>query len=178
VVIGLFFAIAHAQPQAPVGTPRPSPSAAESAGATTSDLHSSRSEEYLISPEDVLEVYIFDVPELSRDYMVNTQGQVIVPLLPKPVQAAGLTTEELARELEQLFHQSGRLSRPQITVTIKHSRRSAVIVEGAVKTPQSVPVIGPTRLASIISQCGGLADDAGSTATITRSTPANSEARR
>jgi len=53
-----------------------------------------------------------------------------------------------------------------------------VTVEGAVKSPQDVPVIGPTRLASILSQCGGLADDAGSTATITRSEfdSSNSEA--
>jgi len=176
VVLGLIFTIAHAQAQAPVGAPGPSLSAAQSTGPTSSQGQSSTSEEHLISPEDVLEVYVYDVPELSRDYVVNAEGKVTMPLLPNPVQAAGLTAEELARELEQTFRHAGRLSRPQVTVTIKQSRRSAVTVEGAVKLPQVVPVIGPTSLVSIISQCGGLADDAGSTATITRSTQGSSEA--
>ena len=175
LLIGFSFAMAHAQPQAPAGSLKPSLSA-ESTAATTPGVQSSGSREYLISPEDVLDVYIYDVPELSRDYVVNTAGTVTVPLLPNPIQAAGLTTEEFARELEQSFRQTGRLSRPQITVAIKQSRRSTVIVEGAVKSPQVVPVIGPTRLVSIIAQCGGLADDAGSIARITRSAfaPGNS----
>ena len=166
LVIGFALATAHAQPQSPVASPRPGSSTTGPAAAAVSGLTSG---EYLISPEDVLEVYIYDVPELSRDYVVNSAGKVTVPLLPDPVQAAGLTTEELAHELEQSFHQTGRLNRPQITVTIKQSKRSAVTVEGAVKFPQVVPVIGPTRLVAIISQCGGLADDAGSVVTITRS---------
>ena len=125
-------------------------------------------EEYLIQPEDLLDLYVYDVPELSRDYLVNSVGNVTIPLLPKPVPAAGLSPDQFARTLEQSFRQAGSLSRPQITVTIKQSRRSVVTVEGAVKSPQAVPVIGRTKLLAVLSLCGGLADDAGSTATITR----------
>ena len=121
-----------------------------------------------ISPEDVLDVYVYDVPELSRDYTVNSAGSITVPLLPKPVQAAGLSPDELARSLEESFRQSGRLSRPQITVSIKQSRRSVVMVDGAVKTPQAVSVFGRTTLATVLSQCGGRADDAGATITVIR----------
>jgi len=131
-------------------------------------LPAARSGDYIINPEDVLDVYVFDVPELSREYTVNAAGTITVPLLPKPVEAAGLSPDQLARSLEEGFRQSGRLNRPQITVSIKQSRRSVVDVEGAVKSPQAVPVLGRTRLLSILSQCGGAADDAGSTVTITR----------
>jgi len=180
LVIGFTLAIAQAQPQAPVASPRSDSAAAGSAvpaaSPAASGVPSSESRKYVISPEDVLDVYIYDVPELSREYVVNSVGKVTVPLLPDPIQAAGFTAEEFARELEQSFHQSGRLNRPQITVVIKQSKRSAVTVQGAVKFPQVVPVIGPTRLVAILSQCGGLADDAGSIATITRSplAPGNS----
>jgi len=116
----------------------------------------------------VLDLYVYDVPELSREYLVNSAGNVTVPLLPKPIQAAGLSPDQLARALEQSFRQSGSLSRPQITVTVKQTKRSVVTVDGAVKTPQSVPVIGRTKLLAVLSQCGGLADDAGGTAMITR----------
>ncbi len=127
-----------------------------------------RSGEYIINPEDVLDVYVYDVPELSRNYTVNAAGTITVPLLPKPVEAAGLSPDQLAYSLEEGFRQSGRLTRPQITVSVKESRRSVVDVEGEVKSPQAVPVLGRTKLLSILSQCGGPADDAGSTVTITR----------
>jgi len=124
--------------------------------------------EYVINPEDVLDVYVYDVPELSREYTVNAAGTITLPLLKNPVEAAGLSPDQLAHSLEESFRQSGRLNRPQITVSIKQSRRSVVTVEGAVKSPQAVPVIGRTRLLSVLTQCGGRADDAGSTITVRR----------
>jgi polysaccharide biosynthesis/export protein len=168
----IVFCVAHAQiqPQAPAERAKvnlviTSPTIPPIATLAT---QLAASDEYFINPEDVLDVYIYDVPELSREYMVNAAGKVTVPLLPSPVQAAGLTTEQFARALEQTFRETGRLNRPQITVAIKQSRRSALTVDGAVKLPQVVPVMGRTSLLSVISQCGGLADDAGSTVTITR----------
>jgi polysaccharide export outer membrane protein len=131
-------------------------------------LPAARSGEYLINPEDVLDVYVYDVPELSREYTVNAAGTITVPLLPKPIEAAGLSPDQLARSLEENFRSAGRLSRPQITVSIKQSRWSVVTVDGAVKSPQAVPVIGRIRLLAVLSQCGGRADDAGSTLTVTR----------
>jgi polysaccharide biosynthesis/export protein len=169
VAIGVSFAKAQdLQPQAPVQRATANGSDAETAIPSASTLQPTTFDEYVINPEDVLEVYIYDVPELSRDYAVNAVGKVTVPLLPNSVQAAGLTTEQFARFLEQTFRQTGRLSHPQVTVAVKQSKRSVVTVEGAVKSPQVLRVFGRTRLVSIIAQCGGLADDAGSTATIRR----------
>jgi len=125
-------------------------------------------DDYVINAEDVLTVYVYDVPELSREYTVSTGGTVTVPLLPKPVQAAGLNPDEFAHALEDDFRQSGRLSRPQITVAIRESRRSVVTVDGAVNAPQALPVFSRTRLLSILTRCGGLADDHGSTVTVSR----------
>ena len=124
--------------------------------------------DYRINPEDVLDLYVYDVPELSREYIVSSTGNVTVPLLPKPVPAAGLTPDRFARALEQSFREAGSLSRPQITVTVKQSRRSMVAVDGAVRTPQAVPVSGRTQLLSVLSQCGGLADDHGSVVKVSR----------
>jgi len=145
--------------------PQAASTASQSTASTTSSTVMGND---LIYPEDVLDVYVYDVPELSRDYAVNGAGTITVPLLPKPVRAAGLTPDQLARSLEESFRQSGRLSHAQITVYVKQSRRSIVTVEGAVRSPQAVLVVGPTSLMSVISQCGGRSDDAGTTITITR----------
>ncbi len=156
------------QAQDPAPGPGPDLSAPTRTASRAVTPPTSRADEYLISPEDVLDVYVYDVPELSREYTVSPDGTITVPLLPKPVAAAGLSPDQFARSLEDSFRQSGRLSRPQITVSIKQSRLSVVTVEGAVKSPQTVPVIGRTQLLSVLSQCGGRADDAGSTITVTR----------
>lgn len=142
------------------------PTSVTSAQAVSNKLEPTS--DYLINPEDVLDLYVFDVPELSREYTVGPAGSLTVPLLPRPVQAAGLSPDQLARALEQSFREAGSLSRPQITVTVKQSRRSMVAVTGAVRAPQSVAVSGRTQLQSIISQCGGLADDHGSTVIVSR----------
>lgn len=139
-----------------------------SAASATASVGTAPMGNSLIYPEDVLDVYVYDVPELSREYAVNGAGTITVPLLPKPVRAAGLTPDELARSLEESFRQSGRLSHAQITIYVKQSRRSVVTVEGAVRSPQSVLVVGPTSLVSVLSQCGGRSDDAGSTITVNR----------
>lgn len=142
--------------------------AAQQEPASETAAPTSGSGEYLINPDDVLDIYVYGVPELSREYTVNTAGVVTLPLLPQPIRAAGLSPDQFARSLEEKFRQAGRLSRPLITVSVKQSPRSMVIVEGAVKTPQAVPILGRTNLLTVLFQCGGPADDAGSTLTVTR----------
>jgi polysaccharide export outer membrane protein len=170
LAVGFNLGSSQATPQArdPGQGEKTSQSTSTPATPAAATLQATPSGEFLISPEDVLEVYIYDVPELSREYTVNAAGTITVPLLPRPVQAAGLSPEEFARTLEAVFRQTGRLSHAQITVSIKQSRRSVVTVEGAVRSPQVVAVTGPTRLISVLSQCGGRTDDAGSTITVTR----------
>jgi len=127
------------------------------------------SDEYLINPGDVLDVYVYDVPELSHAYTVSPSGFVSVPLLPAPVRATGLSPDQFARAMEEAFRQSGRLARPEIAVSFaKRSIASSVAVEGAVKNPMLLSELGRTRLIDILTQCGGLADDAGTNLTITR----------
>jgi polysaccharide export outer membrane protein len=124
--------------------------------------------EYSLSSGDVVDIYVYDVPELSHTYIVSPSGTISVPLLPEPVQAGGLTPERLARAMEDAFRQSGRLRRPEIAVAVKQSLSNSVAMEGAVKNPQMISEMGRTKLVDVFTQCGGLADDAGNTVTITR----------
>jgi polysaccharide export outer membrane protein len=145
--------------QQPEG-PKPTASVSRSGEATgLSSPAAAASCDYLINPEDVLDVYVFDIPDISHEYTVNTAGMVDFPLLPEPMKAAGLSPEQLAHSLEAEFQKSGRLRHPQITVAVKESRRSVVVVEGAVRNPQVVSVIGKTKLLYVLSEAGGVADD-------------------
>jgi polysaccharide export outer membrane protein len=125
-------------------------------------------EEYLISPDDVLDVYVLDVPELSRSYRVSMTGEITVPMLDHPVRAIGLTLDSFAKVLENDLRQKGLVSNPHISVTVKTSRFHAVAITGAVKTPQVFPLLGRTTLLDVIAAAGGVTQNAGAVVRITR----------
>ncbi len=147
------------------GTARPASALPRPAAHPSSP---SLSDIYLINPYDQLDVYVYDVPELSHIYTVSPSGTVTVPLLSEPITAAGLTPDQFARSMEEAFQKSGRLRRPEIAISVKQSKFLSVAVDGAVRSPQVLTEMAPTRLVEILTQCGGLADDAGTSVTITR----------
>jgi polysaccharide export outer membrane protein len=125
--------------------------------------------EYLINRGDVLDVYVYDVPELSHTYNVGPTGDVSMPLLETPVQAVGLTPDQFARALEGAYRQAGRLRRPEIAVSVKQPAHAlSVTVDGAVRNPAVLLVSGRTKLIDVLTQCGGVTNEAGTTVTITR----------
>jgi polysaccharide export outer membrane protein len=132
------------------------------------DLGSLKAGETLIYPNDLLFIQVFDVDQMTREYRVSDAGTLLLPLLEEPVRVAGLTAQQAAEVISQKCIEAGVLSRPQISVTIRESRIHAVAIAGAVKSPQIYPVFGRMTLLDILLQAGGLADDAGSTVTITR----------
>lgn len=125
-------------------------------------------EEYVISPDDLLDISVFDVPEISRQYRVSPSGSIAFALIPDPITAAGLTPVQLSRVICENLRSAGTISNPRVTVEVKESRIHSVAVMGAVKRPQLYPVYGPTTLLDVISQAEGLAENAGNTVTITR----------
>jgi polysaccharide biosynthesis/export protein len=122
----------------------------------------------IISEDDVLEVYVMDVAELSRQYRVAPSGRIVVPLLPDPIYVAGMTPDELAVELGKELREKGLVTNPHIVVSIVSSRLKAVAITGAVKMPQIYPVFGRTTLLDLLSQAQGVSDDASNVAVITR----------
>src|SRR5579863_7769227 len=124
----------------------------------------------VISPDDLLDVSVFDVPEMSRTYRVHANGSIELPLIHEPVSAAGLTPDQLCASIIGRLQADGLVSHPQVTVEIKESRLHSVIVAGEVKKPQIYPVLGATRLLDVIAQAEGLTDNAGSLAVVTRGT--------
>jgi polysaccharide export outer membrane protein len=122
----------------------------------------------IISPDDVLDINILDVPELSRQYRVAPDGTVGLPLLPEPLKAAGIKVTEFAKVVAKELRERGLVSNPFITVSIAASRVKAVAITGAVKMPQIYPVFGRTTLLDVLSQAQGLNDDASSIAVISR----------
>ncbi len=163
LVVMLFCSAAFSQ--TPPSASGSSPAAGENTSAVDANFGDAES---VISPDDVLEVYVMDVAELSRQYRVSPAGKVVVPLLSEPLTAAGITPAEFSDALAKQLREHGLVTDPHIVVTIVGSRLKAVSITGAVKMPQIYPVFGKTTLLDVLSQAQGLADDASNVAVISR----------
>jgi polysaccharide export outer membrane protein len=127
-----------------------------------------QADDYAIGPDDVLNVYILDVPELSREYRVSSTGTVTVPLLSNPLTAQGLTLSQFSDRLTQELKAAGLVSDPHVVTSVGQSRLHTVAITGAVKRPQIYTVFSQTTLLDVLSQAEGLESDAGNTAVVHR----------
>jgi polysaccharide biosynthesis/export protein len=117
--------------------------------------------EYRIGARDLLEISVFELPELSQMVRVSEDGSITLPLLGK-VTVAGLTKEELEKRLASLLFEKNYLRNARVTVFIKEYQSSQVAVIGAVAKSGIYNLISHTTLLQIISQAGGLTDRASS----------------
>jgi polysaccharide export outer membrane protein len=115
--------------------------------------------EYKIGARDLLEITVFQLPDLNQTVRVSEDGSITLPLLGK-VAIAGLTKEELEKKLAVLLFEKNFLKNARVTVFIKEYQSSQVAVIGAVVKSGMYDLIGHTTLLQMISQAGGLTERA------------------
>jgi polysaccharide export outer membrane protein len=121
------------------------PLSVATAPATVSD--------YRIGPQDMLEINVFQVKDLTGPVQVDSTGNILMPLIGQ-VPAAGKTPRELSQHLEA---ELGRkyLRDPRVTVTVKDASGLRVTVDGAVMQPGIYPLPGPTTLLQAVALAKG-----------------------
>jgi polysaccharide export outer membrane protein len=134
------------------------PSADPSALVPESFLDPSRSD-YQIGRQDLLEISVFGVEELSQTARVADDGAITMPLLGR-LAVAGLTKSELEGLIARLL-EDGYVRDPQVTVFVKEYESKRVAVTGAVKRPGAYEMLGRKTLLEMISMAGGLDTDLG-----------------
>jgi polysaccharide export outer membrane protein len=137
---------------------------------------SANSASYRIGPLDVLDISVFNVPELSKSVQVSGTGSINLPLLGE-LPAAGKTTEELERELTAKLGDK-YLQNPQVTVLVKEYNSQRVTVEGAVNKPGVYPLSPNTSLLQLVAIAGDFVDTSDSTVLVLRTTGGKRAAAR
>ena len=131
-------------------------------------LAQSAPREYVIGSGDVLNVEVFDVPELTRDVRVSAAGTIALPLLPVRLRVDGLTEAQLEQKIAEVLEANGLVTHPQVSVVVKEKRSKPITIIGAVGHPLVYQAIRPVTLIEVLSEAGGIATDAGSTVIIRR----------
>ncbi len=120
---------------------------------------------YRIGPGDVLDIRIFNRPNLSREAVrVEGNGMIRMPLIDTEIQAACRTEGELAKEIASRYTKFYR--NPQVDVFIKgyHSRQVAII--GAVNDQSRFELQRRVRLLELLTYAKGPSQKAGQTINI------------
>jgi polysaccharide export outer membrane protein len=114
---------------------------------------------YRIGPKDLIEIKVFEVPELNIDRRVSAEGTINLPLI-GDVPVEGLTDVELADRLKALL-EAKYVQRASVAVQVREFRSKPISVLGAVKQPGNLALSGRWTLLEALSAAGGLTDDHG-----------------
>ena len=143
---------AQAQPQTPVNpsvTPAP-PAKAEDANQPNSD----QSSQVKFGPGDLIEVNVYNVPELNSKVRVSNSGDVYLPLIDY-VHVDGLTQEEAQALIEKRLSDGGFVRSPHVSIFVDEASSQGVTLIGEVQRPGIYPDVADHKLYEVLSEAGG-----------------------
>ena len=143
------------QTSPPLAQARSSPTTTALASSRDSADVSGGATDYRITPQDILQVAVFQVPDLTRTVQVDGSGFVTLPLVGN-VPVRGKTLLQAQNDITARYQKS-YLQSPQVTVSLVKSGQR-VTVSGAVKGPAVLSLDVPLTLSMAIAQAGGMGE--------------------
>ena len=111
---------------------------------------------YLIQPNDVLSVFVYKYPELSRErVLVLPDGTISVPLI-QEIPVAGLTSLQLKQKMEETL--KGYVDVPNVTVSLESIQSYQVYVMGKVGAPGAFIRATPISVMQAVAAAGGFGE--------------------
>jgi len=137
------------------GEKRPSgpsvPAGAPTATARTAEAMA----EYIIGPEDVLQISVWREPELAARVQVRPDGKIDLPLV-NDIQASGLTTRQLREAITAGIRRF--VPDPTVSIMVVELRSQTVSIIGGVAKPGIYALGGPTTVMELVAKAGGFLD--------------------
>lgn len=167
LVLCVMTAVSAAAQVSSTGAPAASAAIPASVAAKSSyPANASLDSSVRLGPGDLVEVNVYDVPELTTKTRVNDTGDIDMPLI-DAVHVEGLTVTDAAKAIEQRLDHGGFVRNPHVQLFVSEYTSDGTSVLGEVARPGVYPVLGEQRLFSLLSAAGGLSQAAGTTITIT-----------
>jgi len=116
---------------------------------------------------DLIELSVYNVPELSTKVRVGNSGDVYLPLIDY-VHVGDLTVDEAQTLIEKRLSDGGFVRNPHVAIFVDESSSQGVTVLGEVTKPGIYPSLGDHKLYEILSEAGGFTGTAGRKVSIIR----------
>src|SRR5438874_7300205 len=149
---------AHAQTAAPAASPPPTATAAATpkpSAAVAPVGGYPLSSDYIIGPEDMLQITVWKDESLSRTLPVRPDGKISLPLL-HDIHAAGLTPMQLHDKIASALGEF--MPNPEVAVTVLDVKSYRVSVLGEVQKPGVLQLKADTTVLEAIALAGGFRD--------------------
>ncbi len=136
---------------------------------TTEMIREIEEYQYLVGPGDVLNIIVYDHPELTipagsersaeeSGTLVHADGRIYYPYIGN-IQVEGMTVNEIRRVLTNRL--STYITDPQLEVSVAAFRSKKFYISGAVDSPGTQPITNvPMSVLDAISQAGGATENA------------------
>ena len=121
-------------------------------GSTEPDSANPIDPNYVIGPQDMLDISVWKEPDLTRTVPVRPDGKISLPLL-DDVQAGGLTPAQLKAEITQRLKKY--FTDPRVTVTVTTIASQRIYVLGEVTRAGAYPLLPEMTLLQALSSAGG-----------------------
>jgi polysaccharide export outer membrane protein len=137
-------------------------------GTATSEVRAQGAEDqaYRVGPGDVLEVEVYDDPDLSGLFTVQYGGEISFPLLGE-IAVDGFTLREVREKLTALLAKD-YLVDPQVAVRMKEHRSQWVTLVGEVARPGKYFLQGSKSLLELLTEAGGFTSHASGEVIVSR----------
>lgn len=157
-VLGLILAVLPATAQNNISSPS---ATSTSAGASENAAPKAATADpnYVIGPQDILDVSVWKEPEVSRSVPVRPDGKISLPLL-NDVQAAGLTPGQLMTDIATGLGKF--MTNPEVTVIVTQINSQHVYILGEVTRSGGYVLLPGMTVLQAISNAGGLTQFANS----------------
>ena len=116
---------------------------------------------------DLIEVSVYNVPELSTKARVGNSGDIYLPLIDY-VHVGGLTVEEAQTVIQKRLEDGGFVRNAHVTIFLDESASQGVTILGEVAKPGIYPAQGERKLYDLISAAGGFTASAGRRVSVIR----------
>jgi len=150
------------------------PSYGQQSSAVTSGLPvnpnktNSDDDRYRIGPGDVIDIRVYNRPNLSRDAVrVEGNGMIRMPLIDSEIQAACRTEGELAKEISTRYLRFYKNLQVDVFIKEYHARQVAII--GAVNDQSRFELQRRVRLLELLTYAKGPSPKAGQTINVVHS---------
>jgi polysaccharide export outer membrane protein len=107
---------------------------------------------YVIGPGDVLQISVWQEPQLTESVMVRPDGKISMPLIPD-IALSGLTPHQAEEMLRGKL--LGLVKHPRVTVIVQEIHSRLVYITGEVQHPGAYPLISSMNVIQLIAHAGG-----------------------
>jgi polysaccharide export outer membrane protein len=121
---------------------------------------------YTLGPQDQLRITVFDEPELTAIYRIDSDGFITFPMINK-VAASGITPPELQDRIRAMLA-SGYIRNPQVRVEVEGYKSQSVIVSGEVRMPGKLMMTGAMSLVEALAAAGSPTSSASNEVSVSR----------